>query len=80
MKFEVKYYVAAAMQTIKYLLYEDDRKLKIGDRTHKGPLPNGYKLKLDLMDECDVGNVSWFQQLIGILRCAVELGSIDIQI
>ena len=65
---------------IKYLLYEDNRKLNIVKHPHKGPLPHGYKTNLDVMDECDAKHVSRFQQLIGILRSAVDLGRVDIQI
>ena len=72
--------VVAAVQTIKDLLSEDNRELKSGKLPHKGPLPHGYKTKLDVTDECDTEHVSWFQQLIGILRWAVELVRIDIQI
>ena len=32
------------------------------------------------MDKCDAKHVSWFQQLIGILRGEIKLRSIDIQI
>ena len=35
---------------------------------------------LDVMDECDAKHVSRFQQPIGILRLAVDLGRVDIQI
>ena len=65
---------------IKYLLSEDNREFNIFKRPHKGPLSHGYKPKLDVMDECDAKHVSRFQQLIGILRLAVDLGRVDIQI
>ena len=42
--------VVAAVQMIKYLLSEDNRELNIGKRPHKGPLPHGYKPKMDVMD------------------------------
>ena len=67
------------VQTINYLLSENDRKLKIGESPHKGPLPHGYNTKFDVTKECDAEHVSRFQQLIGILRWAVDLGIIDIQ-
>ena len=51
-----------------------------GKRPHKGPLPHGYKPKLDMMNEYDAEHVYWFQQLIGILRWSVELGRIGIQV
>ena len=46
-------YVKAAVDTVKDLLAEDGRELKSGKRPHKGPLPHGYKLELDVTDECD---------------------------
>ena len=54
--------------------------MKSGKRAHKGPLPHGYKPELDTTPELSAEYVSRFQQLIGILRWAVELGRIDIQI
>ena len=68
------------METVKTLLAEEGRELKSGKRPHKGPLPHGYKAELDVTDECDADMTSRFQQLIGILRWAVELGRIDIQV
>ena len=65
---------------IKFLLSEDNRELNSDKRPHKEPLPHGYKPNLDMMNECDAEHVYWFQQLIGILQWAVELGRIDIQI
>ena len=65
---------------IKYLLSEDNRELNIGKRPHKGPLPHGYKPEMDAMDECYAKHVYRFQKLIGLLRWAVELGRIGIQI
>lgn len=71
-------YVKAAVETVKRLLQEDGRELKGGKRSHKGPLPPGYKPELDVTDECEPPMISRFQQLIGILRWAVELGRFDI--
>ena len=73
-------YVAAAVQTVRDLLAEDGRDLKGGKRLHKGSLPSNYQPELDVTDECDPEHVSRYQQLIGILRWAVELGRIDIHI
>ena len=44
-------YVAAAIQTVKYLLSEDNRELKSGKIPHNGPLSHGYKPEMDVMDE-----------------------------
>ena len=73
-------YVLAAVQTVRDLLAEDGRDLKTGKRPHKGTLPFGYKPELDVTDECDAEHYSCYQQLIGILRWAVELGRIGIEI
>lgn len=73
-------YVQGAVDTVQRLLAEDGRTLKSGKRSHKGPLPHGYRPETDTSDECNAEHVSRFQQLIGILRWAVELGRIDIQI
>ena len=73
-------YVQGAVDTMQRLLAEDGRTLKSGKRSHKGLLPHGYRPETDTSDECNAEHVSRFQQLIGILRWAVELGRIDIQI
>ena len=54
--------------------------MNIGKRPHKGPLTHGYKPKMDVMNECVAKHAYRFQKLIGVLRWAVELGRIDIQI
>ena len=73
-------YVKNAIETVTRLLAEDGRELKSGARPHKGPLPQGYKPELDTTEECSIEHMSRYQQLIGILRWAVELGRIDIQV
>lgn len=67
-------YVTSAVETVKALLAEDGRELKTGKRPHKGPPPHGYKPELDVTDKCDEDITSRFQQLIGILCWAMELG------
>ena len=71
-------YCKAAVETVKNLLAEDGRELKSGKRNHKGPLPPGYKPELDVSPELDADKVQRYQQLIGILRWAIELGRVDI--
>ena len=76
-----KSYIEAAVQTVRDLLKEDNRDLKsVGNNKTKGHLPANYKPELDVTDECSPEHVSRYQQLIGILRWAVELGRIDIQV
>ena len=43
-------YVAAFVQTIKYLLSEDNRYLKSGKSSHKVPLTHGYRPDLYVTD------------------------------
>ena len=71
-------YCKAAVETVKALLAEDGRELKSGKRNHKGPLPPSYKPELDITPEVNPDKVQRFQQLIGILRWAIELGRVDI--
>ncbi|KAL7551327.1 hypothetical protein ACHAWF_014513 [Thalassiosira exigua] len=73
-------YVRSVMDTVRRLLAEEGRDLKTGKKPHRGPLPYGYKSELDTTNECDTGHMVQYQQLIGILRWAVELGRIDIHI
>lgn len=73
-------YVKNAVKTVQDLLAEDGRELKTGPRKHKGPLPPSYKPELDTTDECNAEMTSRYQQLIGILRWAVELGRVDIMV
>ena len=43
------------------------------------PFPSGYRPEIDTTDELNDEDTGWYQELIGILRWAVELGRIDIQ-
>ena len=58
-------YVKNALETVTRLLAEDGRELKTGARSHKGPLPHGYKPELDTTEECNPEHMSRYQQLIG---------------
>ncbi len=60
----------AAVETVKAMLVEEGGELKSGKRSHKGPLPPGYKPELDITKELNVEKVQHYQQLIGILRWA----------
>ena len=42
------------------------------------PLTNGYKPELDSTGELKADGLQWYQEIIGCLRWAVELGRIDI--
>ena len=43
------------------------------------PFTYDYRPELECSDELDAEDANWYQELIGILRWAVELGRIDIQ-
>ena len=43
-----------------------------------GPLAHGYKPELDCSGELKADGLQWYQELIGCLRWAVELGRVDI--
>ena len=51
--------------------------LKKGSRA-KSPLPANYRPKLDMTEELEGEEASYYQSLVGILRWMVELGRIDI--
>ena len=42
------------------------------------PLSNGYKPELDCTAELKADGVQWYQEIIGQLRWAIELGRVDI--
>ena len=51
--------------------------LKKGSRA-KSPLPANYRPELDMTEELEGEEASYYQSLVGILRWMVELGRIDI--
>lgn len=80
--FKSEQYVKNAVSTVEDMLREDGRELKTNwkSRKHSGPLPHTYRPELDVTEELDAHGLSRYQQIIGILRWAVELGRIDILI
>ena len=68
-------YVKNAVENVKQMLAEEGMQLR---PKVKNCFPTGYKPELDVSDECTPEQVQRFQQLIGVLRWAVELGRIDI--
>lgn len=68
-------YVKEAVRNVKGWLEERGKCLKI-----KAPsvLPSGYRPELDVSPYCDDDEGIYYQQQIGVLRWAVELGRIDI--
>jgi hypothetical protein len=68
-------YVKAAVKCVEDALAEQGLKLKgKADR----PLPYGYRPEVDVSEELQGGEVSLYQQYIGVLRWACELGRVDI--
>jgi hypothetical protein len=43
-----------------------------------GVLPSGYRPELDISELCEVDKAEFYQQQIGVLPWAVELGRLDI--
>ena len=73
-----KDYITSAISNVESLRKMDgEPPLKVyGDC--KRPYPKDYRPEIDASDELDDQGIHWFQELIGILRWAVELGRVDI--
>lgn len=71
-------YVRAAIENVEGMLRSDGSPpLKVyGDC--KRPYPKDYRPELDITDELGADGIQRFQELIGMLRWAIELGRIDI--
>ena len=70
-------YVAEAIKNVQQ--QRQDRGLPKLTK-HKQPLPSKYRPELDLTDELDDRDANYFQELIGVLRWAIELGRVDIAV
>jgi hypothetical protein len=68
-------YVKEAIQNVKQWMA--NRGLIFKTKA-SGVLPSGYRPELDTSESCDVAEAEYFQQQIGVLRWAVEIGRIDI--
>ena len=68
-------YVRAAVANVEEQLAKSGRRLpsKCG-----APLTSGYKPELDVSQEIKAEGLQKYQELIGVLRWAVELGRVDI--
>jgi len=77
-------YVKNIVEQVKEMLEQDGRSFKVPNSEKKqdnvGPLHPDYKPELDTSDLLDTDLHARYQQIIGMLRWAVELGRIDIQI
>jgi hypothetical protein len=70
-------YAKEAIRNVKTWIEESGKDFK-----GKTPsvLPSGYRPELDVTEYCNDEECSYFQQQIGVLRLAVELGRIDIAV
>jgi len=69
-------YVTNAIKVVKDMLTERGLQLPTGKTTRR-PMRKDYRPELDVSPECNEKGTQEFQQLIGILRWAAELGRID---
>jgi hypothetical protein len=70
-------YVKGAISNVETELDKVDRKLKNAKHS-TSVLPHGYRPELDVSPELDDEQANYYQELVGVLRWAVELGRIDI--
>ena len=68
-------YVKSAIENIEQTLAETNQRLPTKCRT---PLSSGYRPELDTSPKLKSEGLQRYQELIGILRWAVELGRVDI--
>jgi hypothetical protein len=75
MVYILRKYVKEAKRNVK--TWTTERGLTLKTKA-TGVVPSGYHPELDVSDLCDVKEAEYFQQQIGVLRLAVELGRLDI--
>ena len=68
-------YIKAAIKNVEEYLDKQGRQLR---KKVSGPSSNGYRPELDVSPELGDDESTYFQELIGILRWAIELGRVDI--
>ena len=68
-------YCASAVKNVEEVLQKKGIRLPSKCYT---PLSSGYRPELDATAELKAGGVQWYQELIGMLRWAVEIGRVDI--
>ena len=71
-------YVKEAIRNIETYCESNGLFLKTGKNAAKSVFPSGYRPELDFTEECGDEDITFFQEQIGVLRWAVELGRIDI--
>ena len=71
-------YVQAAVKNVEeYIEKSHHKQWRIPNKVET-PLRSTYRPELDVSEELSSSNASYYQSLIGILRCIVELGRVDI--
>ena len=68
-------YLKAAIENVERQLPKWN--LKFTNKVNT-PLIQGYKPELDLSEELDSDRVTFYQELMGMLRWAIEIGQVDI--
>ena len=68
-------YCASAVQNVEKVLA--DKGLRLPSRCIT-PTLHGYKPELDATAELKADGIQWYQEMIGMLRWAVEIGRVDI--
>ena len=68
-------YVAAAVLNVEGVLAEQNLRLPSKCVT---PLTSSYRPEIDITPELKASGVQWYQELIGMLRWACEIGRLDI--
>jgi len=68
-------YCASAVANVEKILEEKGRRLLSRCVT---PIASGYRPEMDTTPELKADGLQWYQELVGTLRWAVELGRVDI--
>ena len=70
-------YVQAAVKNVEEYLKNQGKK-PITSKGHMNSLTSNYRPQINVSQQLDTRDVSYYQSLIDILRCKVELGQVDI--
>ena len=68
-------YCSAIVKNVEHTLQKKGLRLQ---SKCSAPLSHGYKSELDCTSKLKADGLQWYQELIGYLRWAVELGRVDI--
>ena len=72
-------YVKEAVRVVKQRMNEDGLKFRTYKRSPQSPFTClSYRAELDVSEECNFEQASYYQNLIGVLRWIIELGRVDI--